>query len=136
MQNRSRAYYRHQRWRCIRRKYNIRKQLWGNTAIENYYSKDGKTGVAIGTLSKGKIHCSCPMCRTKFYDKLSHRDKKYIESANEQLQEYFTSNKEWQVFCHSYTYGRRKAWCLNILIRCYKKGSIPFPATTINDERG
>jgi len=89
MKNRTRAYYRHQRWRCICRKYNIRKQLWGRMAVEQYYSKDGKLGVAIGTLSKGKIHCSCPMCRTKSYDELSHRDKKVIESMDEQLKEYF-----------------------------------------------
>lgn len=83
MTNRTRAYYRHQRWRAIRRKYRIRKQLWGRELVEDYYSK-----VPIGTLSKGKIHCSCPMCRTKSYDELSHRDKKYLESATEQLKEY------------------------------------------------
>ena len=94
MQNRNRTYYRHQRWHCIRRKYNIRKQLWRRKAIENYYSRDGNTGVAIGTLSKGKIYCSCPMCRTETYDELSHRDKKLLERAREQLKEYFTVNKE------------------------------------------
>lgn len=89
MKNRTKAYYRHHRWRSIRRKYEIRKQLWGKEAVDEYYSKDGHSGVALGTLSKGKIHCSCPMCRSKSKDGWSHRDRKKIENMNQQIKEYF-----------------------------------------------
>lgn len=88
MKNRTIAYYRHHRKRVIRRKCNILKQLWGREAFEGYFSKDGKSGAAFGTLSKGKVHCSCPMCRTKSYDELSHRDKKRLENMRQQIKEY------------------------------------------------
>jgi len=54
--SRSRAYTRHQRQRCIQRKKNL--------------IRDGKFWIYKyeGMLSKGKIHCSCWMCRTKSYD--------------------------------------------------------------------
>ena len=30
------------------------------------------------TPAKGKIHCSCSMCRTKSYDQMSHSDVRKI----------------------------------------------------------
>lgn len=38
-------------------------------------------------LSKGKIHCSCPMCRHKSYDEKSMSDKRKDELARQQLEE-------------------------------------------------
>jgi hypothetical protein len=40
-----------------------------------------------GRLSKGKIHCSCWMCRTKSYDTISNADKKKFLSAQQQLKD-------------------------------------------------
>ena len=40
---------------------------------------------AYGRLAKGKIHCSCPMCRAKSRDEHSHRDKKAFLSAKQQM---------------------------------------------------
>lgn len=81
--NRSRDYYRYNRKKAINRKYNIRKNLWGTQQTEEYYNC-----VAKGSLSKGKIHCSCPMCRTKSHDELDNCDKKKIDSMNDKLNEY------------------------------------------------
>lgn len=55
--NRSRDYYRKQRARVIRRKQNIIHSQNDYWHVEH-----------AGMLSKGKIHCSCPMCRHKSYD--------------------------------------------------------------------
>lgn len=77
---RNKAYYRYQRERNIEKKYSKRKKLWGTEMTESYYSSNPK-----GELSKGKIHCSCPMCREKSYERKSHRDRKmmYIDSFEE-----------------------------------------------------
>jgi len=78
---RNRAYYRWQRNRIIRRKIGMLKRYGG---IENVTAW---TGGQYGRLSKGKIHCSCWMCRRKSYDCLSHRDKSLLISSLQQLQE-------------------------------------------------
>ncbi|MEK4091704.1 hypothetical protein [Viridibacillus sp. FSL H8-0110] len=58
MKNRSKAYTRHQRERVIQRKWAILKDVLQR---ENEYMP------ARGTLSKGKVHCSCRMCRYEQY---------------------------------------------------------------------
>ena len=55
--NRDRSYYRKQRMRAIHRKETILRQLGGE---ENVLAWEHG---AAGRLSKGKIHCSCWMCR-------------------------------------------------------------------------
>lgn len=61
--NRTRDYYRHQRKRVINRKRKI------------IHSQDDYWYVPHdGMLSKGKIHCSCPMCRRKSYDEAKMQD--------------------------------------------------------------
>lgn len=70
---RDRAYLRNQRRRIINKKYHIREFTWGKESTKEYYENNPK-----GELSKGKIHCSCSMCRKKSYDKISHRDKKKL----------------------------------------------------------
>ena len=74
--NRSRDYYRKQRARVIRRKQN-------NIHSQNDYWQVEPAGM----LSKGKIHCSCPMCRHKSYDEKSMSDKRKDELARQQLEE-------------------------------------------------
>ena len=60
MGNRHRGYYRKQRVKAIKRKYRIRKSLWGEEKTIEYYDN-----VPKGTLSKGKVHCSCYLCSAK-----------------------------------------------------------------------
>ena len=74
--NRSRDYYRKQRARVIRRKQKIIHGLNDYWHVEH-----------AGMLSKGKIHCSCPMCRHKSYDEKSMSDKRKDEFAQQQLDE-------------------------------------------------
>lgn len=64
---------RYQRNRAINRKFNILRKLWGTDEAECVYGGDRK-----GQLSKGKIHCSCWMCREKSYIDLTHTDKKKL----------------------------------------------------------
>lgn len=70
---RDRAYLRNQRRRIINKKYHIREFTWGKEFTKEYYENNPK-----GKLSKGKIHCSCSMCRKKSYDEIRHRDKKKL----------------------------------------------------------
>jgi hypothetical protein len=67
--------------RIIRRKVNILKQYAGNFVYT--WSGGGDTG----RFAKGKIHCSCRMCRTKSYDNLSHADRKKFLSVQQQVNE-------------------------------------------------
>ena len=68
--NRNRDYYRKQRKRIIRNKSRLLWRLGGSDVYE------GWTRGYSGRLAKGKIHCSCRMCRTKSYDCFSHKDAK------------------------------------------------------------
>ena len=52
--NRTQDYYKHHRKRVIEKKKKFVKQYYNF----DYYKIDGK-------YSKGKIHCSCPMCSSK-----------------------------------------------------------------------
>ena len=78
--NRSRDYYRKQRARTIHRKQRIIK------GQHNYWYV-----AHSGMLSKGKIHCSCPMCRHKSYDEKSMSDKRKDEFARQQLDDFFSN---------------------------------------------
>ena len=79
--NRSRSYYRKQRMRAIHRKEKILRQLGGE---ENAFAWEHG---AVGRLSKGKIHCSCWMCRRKSYDDPKIRDKRAAIDTAQQLLE-------------------------------------------------
>lgn len=76
---RTRAYYRRQRNRTIERKLGILRRLGGEEYVYAW------TRGAYGRLAKGKIHCSCPMCRAKSRDEHSYRDKKAFLSAKQQM---------------------------------------------------
>jgi len=41
-----------------------------------------------GRLAKGKIHCSCYLCRTKSYEQISHQSAKQNETATQQMFSY------------------------------------------------
>lgn len=68
---------RYGRFRTIERKKRIIQQQ------NNYWSFKHE-----GELSKGKIHCSCPMCRHKFKDQASLPDVRRSDAA---IQEVFES---------------------------------------------
>lgn len=77
--NRDRNYYRKQRKRTIHRKEKILRQLGDEKNIFAWARG------ATGRFSKGKIHCSCWMCRRKSYDDSQIRDKRAAMDATEQL---------------------------------------------------
>ena len=78
---RDRGYYRRQRAKTIRRKEHILYGIGGQEDVDAW-----ERG-ARGRLAKGKIHCSCPMCRTKSYDQLGMRDMRAKEKERDMLRE-------------------------------------------------
>ena len=79
--NRSRAYRRFQRKRAIHHKSMILRDYW------KLNDADYWTPERYGYLSKGKVHCSCWMCRVKSYDYLSQMDMRRIQGmADEELE--------------------------------------------------
>jgi hypothetical protein len=78
----TREYRRSQRMRVIKRKVRLLKQRGGDKFVLAW-SDGGKTG----HFAKGKIHCSCWMCRNKSYDVPSHTDRKKLLSAQQQINE-------------------------------------------------
>ena len=76
--NRGEAYNRYQRMAHINRKKRI------IHSQHDYWWVDHD-----GMLSKGKIHCSCPLCRHKSYDYPKIQDIRNNEKLNESLEDYF-----------------------------------------------
>ncbi|NGP46238.1 hypothetical protein G4V62_15225 [Bacillaceae bacterium SIJ1] len=71
--NRPRAYYQHHRWRVMKRKSKLVRQLQWHVKY-------------AGMLSKGKIHCSCWMCSQKTKkDGPPHADHRRIKRMLDQL---------------------------------------------------
>lgn len=88
--NRSRSYYRHQRERAINRKIYIFHHIWGNELTE--YKNVKEIPLRVGKWSKGKVHCSCKICKyEKHYkiEKAKYKEKKRVmkEEINEYLQQ-------------------------------------------------
>lgn len=81
MYRRSRGYYRYQRERAIEKKARILSSILGPNEPILW------THGCLGRLSKGKIHCSCPICRAKSYDHLSFTDEKKMLRFNSKWQE-------------------------------------------------
>ena len=75
MKNRSRAFIRHQRARVIKKKLKI---------LQNVFFTDDMYLPVRGKLSKGKIHCSCKMCRYEQYHSIPKAKHKVIFKALEQ----------------------------------------------------
>jgi len=79
----TRAERRLQRKRVICKKIRFLRKSGG----EEYVSAWSGGGKKKGRLAKGKIHCSCPMCRRKSYDNLSHTDRKKLLSGKQQIED-------------------------------------------------
>ena len=79
---RDRAYYRYQRKQHIERKKGILRRIGGEESL-TAWSRD-----EYGRLSKGKIHCSCWMCRAKSYDQPTASDWRSQVGADQQVEEY------------------------------------------------
>ncbi|MGE7023788.1 hypothetical protein [Solibacillus cecembensis] len=58
MKNRSKSYTRHHRERIIQKKWAI---------LKNVFQMENEFLPVRGSLSKGKVHCSCRMCRYEQY---------------------------------------------------------------------
>ena len=79
--NRTRDWHRFQRERAIARKAGILRRNWGTEEVFLW------TGSKPGRLSKGKIHCSCRMCRRKSQDERSMSDNRKQISMLQQMEE-------------------------------------------------
>ncbi|MFJ7700706.1 hypothetical protein [Lysinibacillus fusiformis] len=75
MKNRSRVYIRHQRERMIQKKWAI---------LQNVMLRKNESMPVRGTLSKGKVHCSCRMCRYEQYHSIPKAKHKAKLKAMEQ----------------------------------------------------
>ncbi|MEG1845233.1 MAG: hypothetical protein RR296_13425, partial [Clostridia bacterium] len=71
--------HRWRRWRAIRRKIGILRRIGGNEHVQAWAHG------ATGRFAKGKIHCACPMCKTKSCDSLSGTDTRKIADAQNQF---------------------------------------------------
>ena len=85
--NRNRSYYRKQRKRAIRRKERIFLKIGGEEYLK------GWAHGAVGRFAKGKIHCSCPMCRLKSYEYPQIRDLRKADAADLQLRDIETADQ-------------------------------------------
>ncbi len=79
--NRTRVWYRYQRRRAIHRKAGILRRILRVAEVNLW------TGGKTGKLSKGKIHCSCWMCRHKSRDEHSASDQRKESSLRQQMKE-------------------------------------------------
>jgi len=79
----NRAYHRWQRQRTINRKVGVLNRIGGDEYVIAW------TRGMAGRLAKGKIHCSCAMCRSKSSDQISLRDAKKVAFAASQWMELF-----------------------------------------------
>ena len=86
--NRSRAYRRFQRNRAIHHKSMILRDYW------KLNDADYWTPERYGVLAKGKVHCSCWMCRRKSYDDPRIMDKRNTISQNQSQMAYETDPEE------------------------------------------
>ena len=75
MKHRTKAYFRHQREIAIRRKWAI---------LKDVYQLEKESMPLPGTLSKGKVHCSCRMCRYEQYHGIPKEKYKAIWRAMQQ----------------------------------------------------
>lgn len=70
-----------ERRRAIHRKAGILRRIWGTAEVNL------RTGCKTGKLSKGKIHCSCWMCRHKSRDEHRASDLRKESSLRQQIKE-------------------------------------------------
>lgn len=91
MNKRTKAYYRYQRNKSIQRKLKIIKNVWKydeHAAIKHPYI------LHPGKLSKGKLNCSCKMCKfEKHYDIPKKQTKSNWDVMTMDLKEYFEGER-------------------------------------------
>ncbi|WP_144789740.1 hypothetical protein [Lysinibacillus fusiformis] len=90
MKNRSRAYIRHQRERMIQKKWAI---------SQNIMLRENEYIPVRGTLSKGKVHCSCRICRYEQYHSIPKAKHKAKLKAMEQE---IDNDVYFLLFCYSF----------------------------------
>jgi hypothetical protein len=79
MKNRNRAYYRHQRRRAIKRKLFIYCHIWGWKNVP----------FPPGRYAKGKVHCSCRLCKyEKHYKIIKPKYKSKLEQMKREINEW------------------------------------------------
>lgn len=72
----------------VKRKVNIIKHVYG-------FNNEDSPSYISGKLNKGKIHCSCPMCRSKTKTLgWKYQDLKNIEKCNYDLESYELEEEE------------------------------------------
>lgn len=85
--NRNRSYYRNHRERAIKRKVHVFQNIWGIDLIK--YENGIEIPFPVGRWSKGKVHCSCKMCKyEKYYniEKTKYKEKKRL--MEEEIEEF------------------------------------------------
>lgn len=84
---RTSAYLRHQRERSIKRKEKIVKSVF-HMSVDEYETSVRGRGQR-GRLDKGKVHCSCKMCRYgKFHGIERDKVRDKLEDMKSQIDEY------------------------------------------------
>lgn len=84
-----RAQIRRQRKRHIKRKEKILKSFY---TVEEY--KKYHASLKPGKLSKGKIHCGCPLCKPykhNYYESITNQKK--INECNDKIKDYWEDDK-------------------------------------------
>jgi len=80
VKNRSKAYIRYQRERIIRKKWNI---------LKDVMLRESEDMPERGRLSKGKIHCSCRMCRyEQFHSIPKAKHKAKLIAMEQEIDDY------------------------------------------------
>lgn len=91
-QNRNRAYYRHQRSRVIAKKTKIFTEFWGNDL--SLFKKGEYYPFPVGRWAKGKVHCSCKMCKyEKHYRIPKDKDKAKERFMKQAIDDYYTDGE-------------------------------------------
>ena len=86
--NRSRADRRFARNRAMAHRSMILRDCW------KLNDADFWTPVRYGMLSKGKVHCSCRLCRRTFHDAPRIMDKRHLLAQNQRLRAYASEPEE------------------------------------------
>lgn len=80
----NRAQIRKERIRHIKRKERILKSYYSSEEYEKYHSS-----LKAGKLSKGKIHCGCPLCKPyKHHYYESATNQKKLDKFNRKMDDY------------------------------------------------
>lgn len=78
---RGRAYKRQQRERVIQKKVYIYTIIWGN-----------ELGFARGRYAKGKVHCSCRLCKFESFHHIEKEKYKNRTDVEKEVADYFSGD--------------------------------------------